>query len=259
MRAVIATGPAAPRSCPSASSPTPTPGPGEVLLDVVATGRQPRRHSCSARASTRRRPAPPTSSGWSAAAGRRARRGRRGLVGRRRGVRAAGRWGVRRAGGRAGRPADAGPGRRRPGRGGRCPRSRATVWSNVFMVADLQPRRDAPRARRRRRHRHHGDPARPPPSARGCITTAGLRGEARAVRALGADVTINYRDEDFVEVVAGATAGGADVILDNMGAKYLGRNVDALATAGPAGRSSACRAAPRASSTSARCCASAAR
>jgi len=43
-------------------------------------------------------------------------------------------------------------------------------------------------------------------------------------------VTINYRDEDFVEVLH--EAGGADVILDNMGAKYLGRNVDALATEG---------------------------
>jgi NADPH:quinone reductase-like Zn-dependent oxidoreductase len=43
-------------------------------------------------------------------------------------------------------------------------------------------------------------------------------------------VTINYRDEDFVDVLK--ADGGADVILDNMGAKYLGRNVDALATEG---------------------------
>ncbi len=46
-------------------------------------------------------------------------------------------------------------------------------------------------------------------------------------------MTINYREEDFVEVVREATDGhGADVILDNMGAKYLARNVDALATEG---------------------------
>ena len=46
-------------------------------------------------------------------------------------------------------------------------------------------------------------------------------------------MTINYREQDFVEVVREATDGhGADVILDNMGAKYLGRNVDALATEG---------------------------
>ncbi len=46
-------------------------------------------------------------------------------------------------------------------------------------------------------------------------------------------MTINYREQDFVEVVQEATDGhGADVILDNMGAKYLTRNVDALATEG---------------------------
>ena len=44
---------------------------------------------------------------------------------------------------------------------------------------------------------------------------------------------INYREQDFVEVVREATDGhGADVVLDNMGAKYLGRNVDVLATEG---------------------------
>ena len=44
---------------------------------------------------------------------------------------------------------------------------------------------------------------------------------------------MNYTEQDFVEVVKGATGGrGADVVLDNMGAKYLGRNVDVLATAG---------------------------
>ena len=46
-------------------------------------------------------------------------------------------------------------------------------------------------------------------------------------------MAINYREEDFVEAVREATDGhGADVILDNMGASYLGRNVEALATEG---------------------------
>ena len=50
---------------------------------------------------------------------------------------------------------------------------------------------------------------------------------------LGADVTIDYSTEDFVEVVAEHTNGlGVDVILDVMGASYLGRNVDALAPDG---------------------------
>ena len=46
-------------------------------------------------------------------------------------------------------------------------------------------------------------------------------------------MTINYRDQDFVEVAREATDGrGVDVILDNMGAAYLDRNVDALALEG---------------------------
>ena len=50
---------------------------------------------------------------------------------------------------------------------------------------------------------------------------------------LGADVTIDYTSEDFVAATKSATGGrGADVILDIMGAAYLGRNVDALAVHG---------------------------
>ena len=46
-------------------------------------------------------------------------------------------------------------------------------------------------------------------------------------------MTIDYKQQDFVAEVIGATDGhGADVILDNMGAAYLGRNVEALATEG---------------------------
>jgi NADPH:quinone reductase-like Zn-dependent oxidoreductase len=63
--------------------------------------------------------------------------------------------------------------------------------------------------------------------------TAGSAEKLELCRSLGADVTINYREQDFVEEVRNATGGrGADVILDNMGAAYLGRNVDALATEG---------------------------
>lgn len=54
-----------------------------------------------------------------------------------------------------------------------------------------------------------------------------------ALRELGATVTIDYREQDFVEVVREATGGrGVDVILDNMGASYLSRNIDALAPNG---------------------------
>ncbi|HEX3592689.1 MAG TPA: NAD(P)H-quinone oxidoreductase [Pseudonocardiaceae bacterium] len=62
------------------------------------------------------------------------------------------------------------------------------------------------------------------------ITTAGTADRLAHCRALGADVTINHNEQDFVEETK--KAGGAHVILDNMGAKYLARNIDALATGG---------------------------
>jgi NADPH:quinone reductase-like Zn-dependent oxidoreductase len=65
------------------------------------------------------------------------------------------------------------------------------------------------------------------------VTTAGSAEKLEVCRSLGADVGVNYREQDFVEEVRAATDGaGADVILDNMGASYLARNVDALATEG---------------------------
>jgi putative PIG3 family NAD(P)H quinone oxidoreductase len=63
--------------------------------------------------------------------------------------------------------------------------------------------------------------------------TAGSAEKLDACRKLGADITINYREEDFVESIREATGGrGADVILDIIGAAYLDRNIDALAPDG---------------------------
>ncbi len=63
--------------------------------------------------------------------------------------------------------------------------------------------------------------------------TAGTATKLARCIALGASAAINYREEDFVERVLTETGGrGADVILDNMGAAYLGRNVEALAPEG---------------------------
>ena len=112
------------------------------------------------------------------------------------------------------------------------PEVACTVWSNVFMTAALAPGEWL---------LVHGGS-----SGIGTMAiqlahafgahvavTAGSAQKLEVCRSLGADVLVNYRDEDFVEAVKAATDGaGVDVILDNMGAKYLARNVDALAAYG---------------------------
>lgn len=60
--------------------------------------------------------------------------------------------------------------------------------------------------------------------------TAGSAEKLTRCGELGADLLINYKTQDFVAEVA--ALDGADVILDNMGAKYLERNVEALAAHG---------------------------
>jgi len=65
------------------------------------------------------------------------------------------------------------------------------------------------------------------------IVTAGSDAKCRAAEELGADKAVNYRTEDFVEVVRAETGGtGADVILDMVGGKYVTRNYQAAAVEG---------------------------
>jgi len=65
------------------------------------------------------------------------------------------------------------------------------------------------------------------------IATVGDDTKARACEALGAVRAINYRDEDFVEVVRAVTdKHGADVILDMVGGDYIERNLRAAALEG---------------------------
>ena len=115
---------------------------------------------------------------------------------------------------------------------GALPEVACTVWSNVFMIAGLQQGETL---------LVHGGAggigtfAIQLAHALGArvVTTAGTPEKLEVCRSLGADVAINYKEQDFVEEVKKATDGaGADVILDNMGAKYLPRNIDALATEG---------------------------
>lgn len=109
------------------------------------------------------------------------------------------------------------------------PEVACTVWSNVFMRAELQP----------------GELLLVHGGASGIgtmavqlgarygarvFTTVGSAQKAARVRELGAERAVLYRDEDFVAVLR--EAGGADVILDVMGASYLARNVAALADGG---------------------------
>src|SRR3954464_10433224 len=107
-----------------------------------------------------------------------------------------------------------------------------TVWSNVLMTGGLRPEES---------FLVHG-------GASGIGTmaiqvaralgaghvacTVGSDDKAERCRALGADIVVNYREQDFVEVVRQETAKGADLVLDIMGAKYLARNIEVLAPDG---------------------------
>ena len=107
-----------------------------------------------------------------------------------------------------------------------------TVWSNVFMLAGLRA----------------GDVFLVHGGSSGIgtmaiqlarragarvATTAGSPEKLAFCRELGADILVDHREQDFVEVVREATDGhGADVVLDIIGAKYLARNLDVLATGG---------------------------
>ncbi len=65
------------------------------------------------------------------------------------------------------------------------------------------------------------------------IATAGTDDKCRACEALGAERGINYRTEDFVEVVKSLTGGkGADVILDMVAGDYVAREIECMADDG---------------------------
>jgi putative PIG3 family NAD(P)H quinone oxidoreductase len=112
------------------------------------------------------------------------------------------------------------------------PETACTVYSNVFLTAGLRAGEtllvhgggSGIGTMAIQLARHAG--------ARVAVT-AGSREKLDVCRDLGADITINYREEDFVDALMTATDGhGADVILDIVGAAYLARNIAALAPDG---------------------------
>lgn len=104
-----------------------------------------------------------------------------------------------------------------------------TVWSNVFVRGAL---------RAGERFLVHGGTSGIGTTAiqlaavRGArvFATAGSEEKCAVCRDLGAEAAINYRTDDFVEVMK--AQGGADVILDMVGGDYVGRNLRALADDG---------------------------
>ncbi len=112
------------------------------------------------------------------------------------------------------------------------PEAIATVWSNVFMTAAL---RAGETLLVHGGSSGIGTMAIQLARARGCqvAVTAGSVAKLEACGRLGADILIDYREQDFVAALLEATDGrGADVILDAIGGDYLDRNVRALARHG---------------------------
>ncbi len=65
------------------------------------------------------------------------------------------------------------------------------------------------------------------------FTTASSAEKCAACEALGADIAINYREADFVEIIKGKTGGkGVDLILDMVGGDYVQRNLNCIADDG---------------------------
>ncbi|WP_216911008.1 NAD(P)H-quinone oxidoreductase [Nocardia noduli] len=115
------------------------------------------------------------------------------------------------------------------------PEVAATVWSNLVMTAGLRAGQLVLIHGGGSGIGTHAIQVAVQRGARVAVT-AGSPEKLQRCKELGATVLINYRDDDFVAAVRRETSGaggpGADIILDNMGAAYLARNVEALAAHG---------------------------
>ncbi|MEU4445007.1 NAD(P)H-quinone oxidoreductase [Actinosynnema sp. NPDC050801] len=106
------------------------------------------------------------------------------------------------------------------------PEVACTVWSNVVMAAHLEAGETFLVHGGAGGIGTHAIQVAKALGARVAVT-AGSAERLRRCAELGADVLVNYREQDFVSEVR-----RADVVLDNMGAAYLDRNVDVLAPDG---------------------------
>jgi len=112
------------------------------------------------------------------------------------------------------------------------PEVACTVWSNVVLTAGLVAGETLLVHGGAGGIGTHAIQVAKALGARVAVTAGSARRLQRCAE-LGADVLVDYHEQDFVEEVRAATDGkGANVILDNMGAKYLPRNVSALARNG---------------------------
>ncbi len=104
-----------------------------------------------------------------------------------------------------------------------------TVWTNVFMRGGLKA---GERILIHGGSSGIGTTAIQLANAFGArvFVTAGSDEKCQACRDLGAEVAINYREEDFVEIMRGE--GGANLVLDMVGGDYIPRNVKAMAMEG---------------------------
>ncbi|OBJ05900.1 NAD(P)H-quinone oxidoreductase [Mycobacterium sp. 1465703.0] len=109
------------------------------------------------------------------------------------------------------------------------PEVACTVWSNLVMIAHLSKDQLLLMHGGASGIGTHAIQIARALGARVAVT-AGSAEKLQTCRDLGAEITINYRDEDFVARLQ--ESGGADVIFDIMGASYLDRNIDALASDG---------------------------
>lgn len=106
------------------------------------------------------------------------------------------------------------------------PEVACTVWSNVFMAANIKQGEWLLIHGGGSGIGTHAIQLAKAAGVRIAVT-AGSQKKLEACQVLGAELLINYNEQNFVEVIK-QNIGGVDVVLDIVGAKYLAQNIDVL-------------------------------